>query len=54
MPVTVLVDGQRVAELGPNESLAIEVGSEKARLALLPEVTFFSRYRETFLETPGA
>lgn len=54
VPVTVLVDGQRVGELGPNESLAIEVGSEKARLALLPEVTFFSRYRETFLEAPGA
>jgi NAD+ kinase len=52
--VTVLVDGQRVGELGPGDSLAIEVGSEKARLALLPEVTFFSRYRETFLETPGA
>ena len=54
VPVSVLVDGQHVAELGPSESLAIEVGSEKARLALLPEVTFFSRYRETFLETPGA
>jgi len=54
VPVTVLVDGRRVGELGPNESLAIEVGGEKARLALLPEVTFFSRYRETFLETPDA
>jgi NAD+ kinase len=54
VPVSVLVDGQRVGELGPSESLSIEVGSEKARLALLPEVTFFSRYRETFLETPGA
>lgn len=54
VPVTVLVDGRRVGELGPGESLAIEVGGEKARLALLPEVTFFSRYRETFLEAPDA
>jgi NAD+ kinase len=48
--VAVLVDGQRVGELDPGESLAIEVGPEKALLALLPEVTFFSRYREVFLE----
>jgi NAD+ kinase len=48
--VAVLVDGQRVGELDPEESLAIEVGPEKALLALLPEVTFFSRYREVFLE----
>jgi NAD+ kinase len=48
--VAVLVDGRRVGELDPGESLAIEVGPEKALLALLPEVTFFSRYREVFLE----
>jgi NAD+ kinase len=52
--VAVLVDGHRVGELDPGQSLAIEVGAEKALLALLPEVTFFSRYREVFLETPDA
>jgi NAD+ kinase len=48
--VAILVDGHRVGDLDPAESLAIEVGEQKALLALLPEVTFFSRYRETFLE----
>jgi NAD+ kinase len=52
--VAILVDGQRVGDLDPNESLAIEVGGQKALLALLPEVTFFSRYRETFLEVEDA
>jgi hypothetical protein len=54
VPVSVLVDGRSVGELEPGDSLAIDVGSEKARLALLPEVTFFSRYRETFLEVRDA
>jgi NAD+ kinase len=47
--VTVLVDGQTIAELEPGQSLAVDVGHQKALLALLPEVTFFSRYREVFL-----
>ena len=50
VPVTVLVDGQRVGELEPGEALSVDVGAAKALLALLPEVTFFSRYREVFLE----
>lgn len=50
VPVTVLVDGRRVGELAPEQSLTVDVGREKANLALLPEVTFFSRYREVFLE----
>jgi NAD+ kinase len=52
VPVTVLVDGRRVGELAPEESLSVDVGAAKALLALLPEVTFFSRYREVFLEQP--
>jgi NAD+ kinase len=48
--VTVLVDGQRVAELAPGQALSVDVGADKALLALLPEVTFFSRYRDVFLE----
>jgi NAD+ kinase len=50
VPVTVLVDGQRVGELAPSQALAVDVGSVKALLALLPEVTFFSRYRDVFLD----
>ena len=50
VPVTVLVDGQPVGELEPGEALSVDVGAAKALLALLPEVTFFSRYREVFLE----
>jgi NAD+ kinase len=50
VPVTVLVDGQRVGELAPGEELTVDVGAARALLALLPEVTFFSRYREVFLE----
>lgn len=50
VPVTVLVDGRRIGELAPGQQLTVDVGREKANLALLPEVTFFSRYREVFLE----
>ncbi|MFN8186761.1 MAG: NAD(+)/NADH kinase [Gaiellales bacterium] len=50
VPVTVLVDGRQIGELAPGQSLTVDVGREKANLALLPEVTFFSRYREVFLE----
>lgn len=48
--VTVLVDGQRIDELAPDQSLTVDVGRQRAKLALLPEVTFFSRYRDVFLE----
>jgi hypothetical protein len=45
----VLVDGHPVGELEPGQPLAVDVGADKALLALLPEVTFFSRYRDVFL-----
>ena len=54
VPVTVLVDGREVGELAPEQQLAIDVGARKALLALLPEVTFFSRYRDVFLERSDA
>jgi NAD+ kinase len=54
VPVTVLVDGQQVGELATGRSLVIDVGRDRALLALLPEVTFFSRYREVFLEVRDA
>jgi NAD+ kinase len=48
LPVTVLVDGIAVGELERDEQLAVVVGPESCRLALLPEVTFFTRYHEIF------
>jgi NAD+ kinase len=48
LPVTVLVDGHEVGALGPESALAVGVGEKTCRLALLPEVTFFSRYHDVF------
>jgi NAD+ kinase len=46
--VTVLVDGHACGELGGEAALEVRVGEATARLALLPEVTFFSRYHAVF------
>jgi NAD+ kinase len=46
--VTVLVDGTTVGELGSAESLTVGLGDQTAQLAVLPDVTFFSRYHEVF------
>jgi NAD+ kinase len=46
--VAVLADGHKVAEMQPGETLTIELGEQRSRLATLPETTFFRRYRETF------
>jgi NAD+ kinase len=46
--VTVLVDGNALGELRRDGSLSVGIGDESCRLALLPEVTFFSRYHEVF------
>ena len=48
LPVTVLVDGHAVTELARDGELAVSVSPDSARLALLPEVTFFSRYHQVF------
>lgn len=48
VPVTVLVDGRRAGELAPGDSFSVDVGTEKGLLALLPEVTFFTRLRDVF------
>jgi len=45
---TLLVDGQRVAEVKPGDEVAISLCAQLSLLATLPETTFFSRYRETF------
>jgi NAD+ kinase len=48
VPVTVLVDGHEVAQLGHGEKATMTLGAERSRLATLPGVTFFGRYRQTF------
>jgi NAD+ kinase len=48
LDLAVLVDGHAVGELEAGDSLSVAIGDETCRLALLPEVTFFSRYREVF------
>ena len=45
---TVLVDGQRRAELRPGDTADVYLCAQRSLLATLPETTFFSRYRETF------
>jgi NAD+ kinase len=46
--VTVLVDGHGVGELAGDGPLDVGLGDESCQLALLPEVTFFSRYHKVF------
>jgi NAD+ kinase len=48
LPVTVLVDGHAVGELERGEEIAVVVAPDHCRLAVLPEVTFFTRYHEVF------
>jgi NAD+ kinase len=45
---TALVDGHRVADLAPGGRALARVGEQRSVLAMLPETTFFSRYRRTF------
>jgi NAD+ kinase len=46
--VSVLVDGHLVAEVNGAPPITIALGKRRALLAVLPEATFFRRYRETF------
>jgi NAD+ kinase len=48
LPVTVLVDGHAVGELERDEELTVVIAEESCRLAVLPDVTFFTRYHEVF------
>jgi len=48
VPVAVLADGHRIGELAPGERLEVGLGEQPSLLALLPEVTFFTRYHEVF------
>jgi NAD+ kinase len=46
--VAVLIDGRPVGELGAAERAVVRLGEERSLLGLLPESTFFRRYREIF------
>jgi NAD+ kinase len=46
--VTVLVDGMAVGELASEDSITVTIGDQKSHLAVLPEVTFFTRYHTVF------
>ena len=48
VPVSVLVDGHAVAELAAGEPAEVGLGMDTSLLALLPEVTFFTRYHDIF------
>jgi NAD+ kinase len=43
-----LVDGHRTAELVPGASADVYLCAQRTLLAMLPETSFFRRYRETF------
>jgi len=48
VPASVLVDGHMLAEIETSEPITIRLGEQRSLLAVLPEATFFRRYRETF------
>ena len=47
--VTVLIDGHPFAEVQPAGRVVVGLGERSSLLATLPETTFFTRYRETFV-----
>jgi len=46
--VTVLVDGHPLTDAGLDSPVTVRLGEQRGLLAMLPEATFFRRYRETF------
>jgi len=48
VPASVLVDGHALADVSVAEPITIRLGDQRTLLAMLPEATFFRRYRETF------
>ena len=46
--VTVLADGHAFAELRQGDSVSMRLAEQRSLLAMLPERSFFRRYRETF------
>jgi len=48
IPLSVLVDGHPLAELGFDGRAEVTFGEKRGLLALLPEITFVRRFREIF------
>jgi len=48
VPVAVLADGRPAGELGHGERVVVRLGDQQSLLGMLPEATFFRRYRDTF------
>jgi len=48
LPMVVLADGRQIGVLGFEERLTVRLGEQRTLLGVLPEATFFRRYRETF------
>ena len=46
--VALLADGHEIAQLARGERATIRLDAKRSRLATLPGVTFFRRYRQTF------
>jgi NAD+ kinase len=49
VPVTVLIDGHAFDEVQSAGRVVVSLGDSRSLLATLPETTFFTRYRETFV-----
>jgi NAD+ kinase len=47
-PAKAIADGIPIGELQPGAQARVRLGERRGLLALLPEMTFFHRYRETF------
>jgi NAD+ kinase len=47
-PAKAIADGMAIGELQPGAQATVRLGERRSLLALLPEMTFFHRYRETF------
>jgi NAD+ kinase len=48
MAAKVIADGVVIGELGEGRGATVRLGGRRGLLALLPEMTFFHRYRDTF------
>jgi NAD+ kinase len=46
--VAMIVDGHQVGQLAEGDTVTVQLGEARTRLATLPESTFFRRYRDTF------
>jgi NAD+ kinase len=48
LPMVVLADGRQAGGLAYGERVLVRLGEQRTLLGVLPEATFFRRYRETF------